>query len=242
MVYDATSKTAFTGRSRRTSKPRRPSASRDARRRPARARQARRAVDAVRRHAEHRPPAGRATPSGSRPRTTAGCSARPSWPGTPSAACRCAPPSTPRAREDPVLELEATDISYGAIAAVQDRHHAARGREGDRAQPADRRRRPGQADARRRASRTSQKRLDFQLAAPGRARRPAAPQRAARASSATQKGALQRYGEGLGADPRLPAAARSRAKAARRGGLTLPQVNIDGATGHRARHRARHAA
>ena len=31
-------------------------------------------------------------------RTTAACSARPSWPGTPPAACRCAPRSTPRAR------------------------------------------------------------------------------------------------------------------------------------------------
>ena len=47
--------------------------------------------------------------------------------------------------QDPVLELEATEIDYGPIAAVEDRRHAAHGREGDRAQPADRRRRPGQA-------------------------------------------------------------------------------------------------
>ena len=48
-----------------------------------------------------RPPAGRPTRSGSRRRTTAACSAPPSWPGTRSTASRCAPPSTPRARTSP---------------------------------------------------------------------------------------------------------------------------------------------
>ena len=37
----------------------------------------------------------------SRPRTTAACSAPPSWPGTRSTAPRCAPPSTRRARTSP---------------------------------------------------------------------------------------------------------------------------------------------
>ena len=58
------------------------------------------------------------TPCASRRRTTAACSAPPRSPGTPPAACRCAPPSTPRARPTPVLELEATHISYGPIAAA----------------------------------------------------------------------------------------------------------------------------
>ena len=60
-------------------------------------RPARPGVDPVRRAADA-PPASRPTRCASRRRTTAGCSARPSWRGTPPAACRCARPSTPRAR------------------------------------------------------------------------------------------------------------------------------------------------
>ena len=51
--------------------------------------------------------------------TTAGCSAPPSWPGTPPTACRCAPPSTPPATARPVLELKATDISFGKVAGAR---------------------------------------------------------------------------------------------------------------------------
>ena len=98
MVYDAASKTAYVGRlpqsedeaAARRSAP-------VARRRPARARPARPGLDALRRHPDLDRAASRPTRSGSPRRTTAACSARSRWPGTPSAACRCARRSTPRA-------------------------------------------------------------------------------------------------------------------------------------------------
>ena len=49
----------------------------------------------------------------SRPRTTAGCSARPSWRGTRSRASRCAPRSTPRARTTRSSSSSASDVSFG---------------------------------------------------------------------------------------------------------------------------------
>ena len=149
MFYDAASKTASRGALPQDEKPRRPTES--PRRSPpsARARQARPGVDAVRRHADHRPPAGRATRSGSRPKDDGGLlgAAELAWDAVRGVPLRAA--IYAQGSQDPVLELEATDVSYGAIPAGEDRHHAARGREGDRDRPADRRRRQGQADPRR---------------------------------------------------------------------------------------------
>ena len=191
--------------------------------------------------ADARPPAGRATPCGSRPRTTAACSARPSWPGTPPAACRCAPRSTPRAREDPVLELEATDIAYGTIAGrARSTPRRPRARKVTEIDP------PTGVDAQGKPTHVEgvedvQKRLDFQLSAPDELA--GLPRRSVASSAIGERDrrAAASTAQGLGADPRLPAQGRAGQRRARSTALTLPQVNIDGATGHRARHRARHA-
>ena len=122
-VYDPTSNTVYEGtlpaRHRRRKAQRRPST-----KLPSvaqiqtdidRARAARRPVRARSRATS---PARPRTPSASRPSTTAACSAPASSRGTPLTACRCGSRSTPAATARPVLELKATDISYGPVAGV----------------------------------------------------------------------------------------------------------------------------
>ena len=231
MLYDAATKTAFTGRL---------SASRRDEGRQARqegvaerdpggpgASSARRGRSPAR--SRRRPPAARPTRCGSPRRTTAGCSARPSWPGTPSAAPRCARRSTRRAttsrcsrsrrprsptarspptssRRKPPAGAQVTEIDPPSGFDAQGKQTARRGRRG------------GPEAARLPARRA------------GDARRAAAPQRPARP--------LRRH-QGRAHPLRLRASARSScssrrptaARAAASAGLPLPQVNIDGATG-----------
>ena len=111
---------------------------------------------------------------------------------------------------------------------VPDLHYAARGREGDRDQPAVRRRRAGQADARRGRGRGAQgARLPARRA--GQARRAAAQGRQPR---------RLRQGEGRArhlrrrVSGRSPSSSIAAAENALPKGFTLPQVNIDGATGN----------
>ena len=116
--------------------------------------------------------------------------------------------------QDPVLELEATEIDYGAIPAAQDRRHAAQGRQGHRAQPADRRRRAGQADPRHRPGRRAE------AAATSSSPRPTSwPACRAAACSLVRVGDARGRAAALRrrprADPRLPAPRRARRQEAR---------------------------
>ena len=135
-------------------------------------------------------------------------------------------------QRDPVLELKATDISYGTIAAADVDADAARGREGDRDRPAagvDAQGKPTHVAGRRRRSRS---RLDFHarrarttLAGLPRRERPAGPlrRRERRARAPTARASARSSSSSA-----RPSRAQSRRRAT---GCTLPQVNIDGATG-----------
>ena len=142
-----------------------------------RSRPPRAGVDPVRRAARHHRRPARATPCGSRPRTTAGCSAPPSWPGTPRAGSRCAPPCTRRATAtrcsssrrptSPTATSPSSDLRVQAPAGTRvteidppvesggqaGRHARPRRRRGRRPAPvrARRARLAGRADAHRRA-------------------------------------------------------------------------------------------
>ena len=116
MVYDATSKTAYTGRSRRTTRAAPQARARRARRRPPRPGEARPAVDAVRR------PAGVTADQPSytvriAPKDDGGLlgAVELAWDAVRGVPLRAA--IYAQGTHDPVLELEATEIAYGTIAA-----------------------------------------------------------------------------------------------------------------------------
>jgi outer membrane lipoprotein-sorting protein len=140
-------------------------------------------------------------------------------------------------QSDPVLALEATDVSYGDIPAsdfaatppadakvVEVQPPATHGARGDKAAGKDAVQGVGAVA----------KQLDFPLAAP--ADLAGLPRQGVRlVSFEGSNGALVSYGKGMGAilvlQRKAPASAAGKAKSGDRGGVQLPQVNIDGATG-----------
>ena len=130
-------------------------------------------------------------------------------------------------QDEPVLELEATDISYGAI---DDATFDARLPEGTRVVEIDP---PAGVDAHGRPIRIRgveavQRRLPFELSAP--AELAGLPRTGVRLVDADgSPGAVSVYGEGMGAIVVLQHEAG--AQEDRAGGLELPEINIDGATG-----------
>ncbi|HWC25099.1 MAG TPA: hypothetical protein VG474_00815 [Solirubrobacteraceae bacterium] len=156
-----------------------------------------------------------------------------------------------RGRTDPVLELEATDVSYDAVADDDVRvappagakvvdlrrgqGRAARGRHAD-ASPrrgASPSRSRGRARSGAAAVAAVERRLDFDLAAP--ARLAGLPRRAVRlVTVGGERGALAIYGRGLGAIAVLQHGATANPRAdedAHGGGLRPAQIAIDGAPG-----------
>jgi len=133
--------------------------------------------------------------------------------------------------EDPVLELKATDVSYGAIPGSRFSTTPPTGAKVTELNP------PTGVDAQGKPTHVTgvadvQKHLDFQLKAP--AELAGLPRRSVSlVQVGDEKGALTTYGQGLGAilvfqgkaDGSEPSVGGGR------DGLSLPQVNIDGATG-----------
>ena len=115
-IYDASSNTAYVGalpeRRAEAAEHEPPTLGEG----PRRARPPGAELEALRRRADLDRRAARPTPSASLPRTTAGCSARPSSHGTPSHGVPLRAAVYAQGQEEPVLELKATDISYGAVA------------------------------------------------------------------------------------------------------------------------------
>ena len=146
-------------------------------------------------------PASRPTRCASRRSTTAACSAPPSSPGTPRKGVPLRAAVYAQGSSTPVLELKATDISYGTVPASDFDVTPPAGREGRQPRRAERRAR--RREARRRAGRSpasgrSSKALPFKLSAPADARRPAAPRGPPRRLEGREAGALVTYGQGLG--------------------------------------------
>ena len=134
-------------------------------------------------------------------------------------------------QSEPVLELKATDVSFGPVADSNLRVEAPAGAEVVEVNP------PAGKDARRdgRPADVSgvdavQRRLDFELSAPRElAGLPRRQVRLVRFDGAA--GALSVYGEGLGGIAVLQRKAEPAGAEGERDRLPLPQVNIDGATG-----------
>ena len=130
--------------------------------------------------------------------------------------------------DDPVLEVEATDVSYGTIPAGQIDTTPPAGAKVTEIDP------PSGVDAKGKPTHVEgvdevAKRLDFPLAAPDELA--GLPRRSVRLiRMGSESGAVSMYGRGLGAILVFQTKA-GEAKPAGRDGLTLPQVNIDGATG-----------
>jgi outer membrane lipoprotein-sorting protein len=130
-------------------------------------------------------------------------------------------------QDEPVLELEADDVSYGAI---DDATFDARLPEGTRVVEIDP---PAGVDAHGRPTRVRgveavQRRLPFELSAP--AELAGLPRTEVRLVDADgTPGAVSLYGEGMGAIVVLQHEAGPQDD--RTGGVELPEVNIDGATG-----------
>ena len=134
--------------------------------------------------------------------------------------------------QDPVLELEATEIAYGPIAASKVDATPPAGAKVTELNP------PTGVDAQGRPTHVTgleavQKRLDFPLAAPetlaGLPRRSVSL-----VKFGDEEGALVGYGEGLGQIVVFQRRAEPGGQplgGGGRDGITLPQVNIDGATG-----------
>ena len=128
---------------------------------------------------------------------------------------------------DPVLEVEATEISYGKIPAAKVDATPPAGAQVTEIDP------PSGVDAQGKPTHIEgvdavSKAVDFELSAP--AELAGLPRRSVRlVSFGDAKGALSTYGEGLGQI--LVFQKRAEAGAQSMGGFTLPQVNIDGATG-----------
>jgi outer membrane lipoprotein-sorting protein len=136
--------------------------------------------------------------------------------------------------QDPVLELEATDISYGRIAAAKVDATPPTGAKVTELNPSvghDAQGKPTHVEG----VAAVQKHLDFQLSAP--ATLAGLPRRSVQlVSYGSEKGAVSTYGKGLGAIMVFQHRATSGAKpllggGGGRDGLTLPQVNIDGDSG-----------
>ncbi len=223
MVYDAASKTAYTGRLPE-SKPRRS--------------EGRPSLNAVQRGLER---LGQAwTLSGATPTSTG---------GQPSYTVRIAPKDDggllgalemawdavrgvplraaiyAQGSDDPVIEVEATEVSYGKIAAGQIDTTPPAGANVTEIDP------PAGVDAKGKPTHVEgveevAQRLGFPLAAPDELA--GLPRRSVRlVQMGSESGAVSMYGRGLGAILVF----QTKAKPQERSTLTLPQVNIDGATG-----------
>ena len=133
--------------------------------------------------------------------------------------------------QDPVLELKATDVSYGAIPGSRFSTTPPTGAKVTELNP------PTGVDAQGKPTHVTgvadvQKHLDFQLKAP--AELAGLPRRSVSLVQVGEtKGALTTYGQGFGAILvfQIKADGSEPAIGGGRDGLTLPQVNIDGATG-----------
>ena len=131
--------------------------------------------------------------------------------------------------QDPVLELKATDVSYGAIPASKISTTPPAGAKVTEINPqtgVDHQGKPthvtGVADV--------QKQLDFKLSAPEELA--GLPRKAVSlVTFGDQKGALTTYGQGFGAILVVQRRAGDKPSSPGRDGMTLPQVNIDGDTG-----------
>jgi outer membrane lipoprotein-sorting protein len=131
--------------------------------------------------------------------------------------------------KDPVLELTATNVTYGAIPASKISTTPPPGAKVTEINPptgVDQQGKPthvtGVADV--------QKQLDFPLSAPEELA--GLPRKSVSlVKFGEEKGALTTYGEGLGAILVIQRRAADKPAAPGRDGLTLPQVNIDGDTG-----------
>ena len=150
-------------------------------------------------------PGGPPTRSASRRSTTAACSAPASSPGTPrkGVPLRAAVYAAGQ-QQSPVLELKATDISYGKVPASRLRRHAAAGRQGRQRRRAERPDRPARkhAKAAGHAGRHRRRRR-LQGRCRSRSRRPpsSSASRATRSASSTGRAspaALVTYGQNLG--------------------------------------------
>ena len=208
MLYDAATKSAFTGRlpaqAPKAANQPKVAAERD----PGRAQAPRRGVDLLGRHPDVDRRPARPTRSGSRPRTTAACSARPRWPGTPSAAPRCARRSTRRATTS---RCSRSRRPRSPTARSRPRRCRVKPPAGAKVNEIDP---PAGIDMQGKALHVEgdeavQKQLDFQLAAPETLA--GLPRRSVRlVRFGDTKGALTRYGSGFGADPGVPAEDRRR--------------------------------
>ena len=233
-VYDATSNTAYTGAlpPGRQAAPADERAA-DARRRPGGPRQARRRCGRCPARTPSTTAGRRATPCGSRPKDDGGLlgAAELAWDAARGVPLRAAVYA--QGQQDPVLELEATDISYGPIAGVDVDATPPAGREG---RPSSTRR---PASTRRASRRTCtgvdavQKQLDFPLAAPdtlaGLPRKDVEP-RDASATRTARSSPTARASARSSCSSARPSRREPRSAAAATGSR-LPQVNIDGATG-----------
>ena len=130
---------------------------------------------------------------------------------------------------NPVLEIEATDISYGEIPAAKvdaTPPHGARVTEIDPSLRMDAQGKPTAVEG----VENVQSELDFPLSAPDELA--GLPRKSVRLIKTGDKtGAVSTYGQGLGQILVFQSKAESGKSAIAPGGLTLPQVNIDGATG-----------
>ena len=130
---------------------------------------------------------------------------------------------------NPVLEIEATDISYGEIPAAKVDATPPRGARVTEIDPSLRMDAQGKPIAVEGVENV-QKELDFPLSAPDELA--GLPRKSVRLIKTGDKtGAVSTYGQGLGQILVFQSKAESGKSAIAPGGLTLPQVNIDGATG-----------
>ncbi|MBE2315199.1 hypothetical protein DVA67_004385 [Solirubrobacter sp. CPCC 204708] len=131
--------------------------------------------------------------------------------------------------DNPVLELEATDISYGKIPADKVDATPPAGAKVTEIDPSFKLDAQGKPVAVEGVD-AVQKELDFPLAAP--AELAGLPRKAVRLiKTDDQVGAVSTYGQGLGQILVFQTRAGAKSSNTAPGGLTLPQVNIDGATG-----------
>jgi outer membrane lipoprotein-sorting protein len=132
-------------------------------------------------------------------------------------------------KADPVLELEATDISYGRIPADKVDATPPKGAQVTEINPSFKRDAQGKPVSVE-GVKDVQAELDFPLAAP--AELAGLPRKAVRLiQTGDEPGAALTYGQGLGQILVLQTRAGDEKANTAPAGLTLPEVNIDGATG-----------